>query len=527
MSRTITWILILAATVETTFAQQKPNVILMLADDMGYSDIAAFGSEVPTPNIDRLVGRGTTFNQFYNGARCCPTRASLITGLYAHQAGVGYMTRDWGEEGYQGHLDDEARTAAEMMQANDYSTFMVGKWHIGNVQNEQTPYNRGFDRSWWRYGRVDYFNTRKMVLENGEPWSTTDPNYYLTDYTGNYANKYIEEFADERKPFFGYVAWDACHWPLQAKEDYIQEFLPVYKSGWDAIRQKRVANQLKLGLIDPQWNIPGRDPAAPAWSGLSESDQKKWTRKMATYAAQLKSLDENIGKILDKLDDLGIADNTYIMLLFDNGACPEAIGWNEQNLIGSADSYTAYNLPWANVSNTPFRTYKHFLNEGGISTPFIIAGPGIQNQRTDAVGHIIDVVPTILDLIDGEYINDPAVKSLVGKSLAPVLEQGDPNGREWTFWEHEGNRAVRYGNWKLVSRYENDTLYYKRWHFPTAPRSKEWELYNLEEDRTEMNELSAQYPDLVNQMIARWKEWADEAGVAENVASYDGFLKTK
>lgn len=511
----------------SSFAQQRPNVILMLADDMGYSDIAAFGSEVPTPNIDRLVDRGTSFTQFYNGARCCPTRASLITGLYAHQAGVGYMNQSWNEDGYQGHLDDQARTAAEIMKSNDYRTFMVGKWHIGNVKNHQTPFERGFDRSWWRHARVDYFR-RSGIMLDGKDWTTEDQHYYLTDYTGNYILEFIDESVKSEKPFFGYVGWDACHWPLQAKEQYIQEFLETYQVGWDLIRQQRITNQLELGLIDPKWSIPGRDPKAPEWSDLSPADQQQWTRKMATYAAQLKSLDENIGRVLDKLDELGIADNTYVMILFDNGACAEAIGWQEDSLIGGPDSYTSYNLPWANVSNTPFRTYKHFLNEGGISTPFIIAGPRIPNGvTTSAVGHIIDVVPTILDLTKSTFPNEKGVKKLEGQSLVPAFKQGAA-GREWTFWEHEGNRAVRFGDWKLVSRFEHDTTYFSRWHFPGAPRAQEWELYNLKDDRTEMNEVSGENPALVEQMQIKWQEWANRVGALQTITSYDGQeLKTK
>lgn len=501
---------------------KKANVILMLADDMGYSDISAFGGDINTPNIDRLFNQGIAFTQFYNGARCCPTRASLVTGTYAQQAGVGYMTKDWEEDGYRGHLDTDVVTLGEVMAANGYTTFHTGKWHIGNLKNEQTPVKRGFDKSWWRQGKINYFDASPgMIYLNDSTWTTQDTNYYLTDYTANFTMQFLEEAVASDKPFFGYVAWDACHWPLQAKDEHIKIFKDKYSQGWDEIRNERLKNQEKLGLISPEWKLNGRDEAVPAWEDEASEKQKRWSEKMAVYAAQLYSLDENIGRVMQKLEELGEDDNTYIMLLFDNGACAEAIGWKDTSRVGSPESYTSYNMPWANVSNTPFKSYKHFLYEGGISTPFVVFGPGLESGTTKAVGHITDVMPTILDLVNGHYINRNGIVPMQGESLVPALEKRTDEGREWVFWEHEGNRAVRYGDWKLVSRYVNDTVYFNRWHFPKSPRAQEWELYNIKEDRTEQFDVLETHPELVAKMKKKWEEWANKVGVIQGVSSYD------
>lgn len=503
--------------------ETPPNVIVMLADDMGYSDLSCFGSEVPTVNIDRLANEGARFTQFYNGARCCPTRASLLTGTYAQQSGVGYMTANWGEGAYQGHLSDDVLTMGEVMKANGYTTFHTGKWHVGNRKNEQTPSNRGFDRSWWRQGKVHYFDASPgMIYLDDSTWTTDDPDYYLTDYTGAYTIKFIEEAVAAGQPFFGYVAWDACHWPLHAKEEYISRYRERYRIGWDEVRQDRLRAQEKLGLLRPGWKLPGRDEAIPAWEDIPRADRGRWIEKMAAYAAQVHSLDENIGKVIRKLEHLGIADNTVIFILFDNGACAEAIGWRDQGMPGTPGSYIAYNMPWANVSNTPFRSYKHFVYEGGISTPMIMWGEGVPFAKVDAMAHIIDILPTILELTGGSYPSADNLHAPEGKSVLPLLSGESETIHEWLFWEHEGNRAVRYENWKLLSRFKHDTTYFKRWHFPKDPRDQEWELYNIENDRTEQIELSGQYPGLVEKMESRWQEWANQVGVIQGLGSYDG-----
>ncbi len=522
-SRLIAGLLPGAALFSCDQKETPPNVIVMLADDMGYSDLSCFGGEVPTVNIDRLANEGARFTQFYNGARCCPTRASLLTGTYAQQAGVGYMTANWGEGAYQGYLSDDVLTMGEVMKANGYTTFQTGKWHVGNRKNEQTPSNRGFDRSWWRQGKVHYFDASPgMIYLDDSTWTTDDPGYYLTDYTGAYTIKFIEEAVTAGQPFFGYVGWDACHWPLHAKEEHISRYRERYSIGWDEVRQDRLRAQEKLGLLRPGWKLPGRDEAIPAWEDIPRTDRGRWIEKMAAYAAQLHSLDENIGEVIRKLEHLGIADNTVIFILFDNGACAEAIGWRDQGMPGTPGSYIAYNMPWANVSNTPFRSYKHFVYEGGISTPMIMWGGGVPFAKVDAMAHIIDILPTILELTGGSYPSADNLHALEGKSVWPLLSGESETIHEWLFWEHEGNRAVRYENWKLLSRFKHDTTYFKRWHFPKDPRDQEWELYNIENDRTEQVELSGQYPERVKIMESRWQEWANRVGVIQGLGSYDG-----
>lgn len=523
--QSIPGLVLLAVALQACNQQEKapPNIIVMLADDMGYSDLSSFGSEIPTPNIDRLAYEGTKFTQFYNGARCCPTRASLLTGTYAQQAGVGYMTASWDEDAYQGYLDDDVVTLGEVMKMNGYTTFHTGKWHVGNRKNKQTPSKRGFDRSWWRQGKVNYFDASPgMIYLDDSTWTTTDPNYYLTDYTANYAMGFIDDAVNAGKPFFGYVAWDACHWPLHAKEEHISLYRGSYKAGWDRIRKDRLASQKALGLIKEEWQLPERDPSLPSWDSVAHGEKPRWTEKMAVYAAQLHSLDENIGRLLLKLEQLGVADNTVIMLLFDNGACAEAIGWKDQNQPGTPESYMSYNMPWANVSNSPFRSYKHFVYEGGISTPFIIWGKDIPQKQEEAMAHIIDIMPTVVDLSKGSYPITDGLNTMEGESIIPLLSGEKEQIHQWLFWEHEGNRAVRYGDWKLLSRFNNDTTYFKRWHFPKKPRKKEWELYNMKNDRTEQIELSAQHPELVEEMKSRWQTWAGRVGVLQGLGSYDG-----
>ncbi len=499
------------------------NIIVMLADDMGYSDLSCFGSEVPTPQIDRLGQEGATFTQFYNGARCCPTRASLLTGVYPHQAGVGYMTANWGDGSYQGHLNQEVLTMGEVMQRNGYTTFHTGKWHVGNHRNNQTPNARGFDQSWWRQGRVHYFDTSPgMIYLNDSTWTTDDPDYYLTDYTADYAIRFMEQAVESGQPFFGYIGWDACHWPLHAKEEHITLYRDQYRKGWDVLREERISAQRELGLLDDQWDLPGRDPALPAWEDIPADEQDEWVAKMAAYAGQLHSLNDNIGRITQRVEELGIADNTVILFLFDNGACAEAIGWNNPHTPGTPESYIAYHMPWANLSNTPFRSYKHFLYEGGISTPMLMWGGPVPEKKVTAMAHILDIMPTVVDLAGGEYPTDPAIPPMEGQSLVPLLQDDQQEVHDWMFWEHEGNRAVRYGNWKLVSRFAHDTTYFQRWHFPVEVRNQEWELYNVEDDRTELHELSAEHPDLVAEMSARWQTWANRVGVIEELKSYDG-----
>jgi arylsulfatase A-like enzyme len=498
----------------------RPNILLILSDDMGYSDIGCFGGDADTPVLDGMAKNGIRFSQFYNGARCMPTRASLLTGLYAHQAGIGHMAGKWGVPAYTGHLIDGCVTIGQVLQTAGYHTSQLGKWHVGGEKTGVTPWTHGFDRSWVREGKVHYFKHDIYKLD-GKDWTCPDPDhFYSTEEMDRQAVTFIEDARKQGKPFFMYAAYDAAHWPLHAKPEDIAKYRGRFKSkGWTNMRKERYERLVRFGLIDEKWPMSPRDPAVPAWNEVDDHDL--WDLKMAIYCAQIDSLDRSIGRILKRIKELGMADNTLVMFLQDNGACPEGIGSGGPNSKiepGPAESFMAYHMPWANVSNTPFKLYKHFTGEGGISTPLVAYWPkGISNpgRISHEVGHIIDIMATCVDVSGAEYpkkYKGSNIKPMEGLSLDPVFKTGTRKGHELLFWEHEGNRAVRKGKWKLMSRYENDTEYYKSWGYPKKPRKQEWELYDMENDRTEMTELSAKHPEIAKELVAEYQKWADRVG---------------
>ena len=500
---------------------RQPNIILIMADDMGFSDIGCYGGEISTPNLDRLAEQGLRFTHFYNTARCCPTRASLLTGLYAHQAGIGHMISDRGVPSYQGYLNNQCVTIAEALKPGGYTTLMSGKWHVGE-QRPHWPVDRGFDRCYGLIsGGSNYFKldgARQMVVDD-EPF-TPGEGFYMTDAFSDNAVKFIAEHTENEssrdKPFFLYVPYTAPHWPLHAWPQDIAKYRGKYMAGWDALRKERHARMIKMGLVDESWPMTPRDPDAPAWEDAGDKELEDL--KMAVYAAQIDRMDQGIGKILDKLREAGAEENTLVMFLADNGGCAEEIDipkgtprntWGDPDAPpGPATSFDSYGLPWANASNTPFRLYKHWVHEGGISSPLICRWPaGIKQSGaiTHEPGHVIDLMATCLDVAGVDYpdtYNDNRIKPLEGKSLRPVFESGRRQGHEAIYWEHEGNRAVRQGQWKLVSRYDK----------PQAKHG-DWELYDLEADRTETNNLATANPDKARQLAGLYQQWASRAEV--------------
>jgi len=502
------------------FAAQKPNIVLILADDMGYSDIGCFGSEIATPNLDKLASQGVRFTQFYNASRCCPTRASLLTGLYQHQAGIGDMVGDQGYPSYQGYLNTSSVTLAEALKSNGYTTYLSGKWHVGS-RTETLPRQRGFDRF---FGLVDgagsYFQ-RVPYRHNQEAprWMLDDANFdppadgfYMTNAIGDYALEFLEEEKNKPEPFFMYLAFTAPHWPLHALPEDIAKYRGKYLKGWDVLRQERFENLRKMGLIEPSVKLSERDAHAPEWNSLSDDEKQMWDLRMAVYAAMVDCLDQNIGRVMDQLEKMGELDNTMFIFLSDNGGCHEVIK-NSGNYLptraetGTPESFDAYEYPWANVSNTPFRMHKHWVHEGGISTPFIVSLPGKINsgKLVKQAGHIIDIMPTLLDFAGGTYpesFNGNRITPMEGISLKPALTGGKIKRSKPLCWEHEGNRAVRQDNWKLVSQYDTKNH-----------RFNNWELYNLTIDRSELNDLSEQQPELKKQLISEFEKWATRVGV--------------
>ncbi len=488
-------------------AAGRPNIVLIMADDMGYSDIGCYGGEIETPNLDRLAANGLRFTQFYNTARCCPTRASLLTGLYSHQAGIGHMVGDKGYPAYQGYLNDRCVTIAEVLKTAGYQTLMTGKWHVGNKRG-YWPLDRGFERfygsntstgSYFEIHKDSY--DRRLILDDKE----VEPpeKWYATDAYTDYAIDFIEAACGEDRPFFLYTAYTAPHWPLHALPEDIAKYRGKYRKGWDELRSERHRRMIELGIIEDRWPLSPR--GGKAWDSLSPAKQDEMDLRMAVYAAMVDRMDQNIGRIVRKLKERGIFDNTLILFLSDNGGCAEGGLWGfnrEGGPIGSPASYASYGLCWANASDTPFRRYKKWAHEGGIATPLIAHWPAVVESKGELVhepGHVIDIMATCCDAANAEYPRRYKGKQIVpleGKSLLPVLQGRSRAGHEAIHWEHQGNRAIRCGKWKLVSEHPG-----------------EWELYDLEQDRTELNDLAEELPDKVAELKAMYAQWAKRCGV--------------
>ena len=542
--------------VSSLAAAPRPNIILIMCDDVGYSDMGCYGSEINTPNIDALAQGGVRFTQFYNTARCCPTRAALMTGLYSHQAGIGHMTDDHSEKvgsAYTGELSKNAVTIAEALKTAGYSTYMTGKWHVTKVTNPKDaankhnwPIQRGFDRFYGTiHGAGSFFDPNTLTRDNTfiSPFDDAEyqpKEFYYTDAINDHAARFVTEHtkSSPEKPFFMYMAHTAAHWPMHAKEADIAQYKGKYDAGYDAIRAARVEKMKRLGLLDERWKV---SPQAGDWSKV---DDKAWeSRCMEVFAAMLDCMDQGIGRLVETLKKNGQYENTLILFLQDNGGCAEGMGrgpngkpradapslavlakdYLQPDMIpkqtrdgypmrqgkgvmpGGADTYIGYGEAWANVSNTPFREYKHWEHEGGISTPLIAHWPqGIAESRNGKLeaqpSHLIDIMATCVDLGGGAYpkeLNGNAIQPMEGVSLKPAF-QGEPLNRpQPIFWEHEGNRAIRIGDWKLVSKHRGG-----------------WELYDMTTDRTEMNNLAATQLDRVKDMSAQWDAWAKRVGVA-------------
>lgn len=510
---------------EAQTASAKPNVILILVDDMGYSDLGNYGSEIKTPNLDRLAKEGTRLREFYNNSICAPTRASLLTGQYQHKAGVGYFDVNLGLPAYQGYLNKESLTLGEVFRSGGYSTLMSGKWHVGSEDQSQWPNQRGFDKFYGILkGASNYFDTKPLpfgttpypvkMIRNNEELHPKDDSYYFTDEIGNNAVTFLEEQNKENKPFFLYLAFTAPHWPLQAKPVDIAKYRGKFDEGWDILREKRIQKLRESGIILPNQTISPRDPEVPEWDKLTYDEKQFWKAKMEVYAAMLDNMDQNVGKVLDKLKALKKDKNTLIIFIADNGAQG---GFNTYNPlrrglvrndgpVGSSGSFDYQEQNWAYLSNTPLQDYKNNMHEGGFSSPFIAWYPSkIKAGRIDkGTGHIIDLAPTFYELAGIEYpktLNGVNSNPLPGKSLLPVLfdNASEVNRGAPLFWERAGNRAVREGKWKLVSIYP----------------SYQWELYDLEADRGETNNVAAQNPGIVNNLSAKYFDWADKTGVVE------------
>lgn len=522
-------------------AAAKPNILVVLTDDLGFSDLGCYGGEIPTPNLDRLAAGGLRFSAFYTSARCCPSRAALLTGLHPHQAGVAEMTAYQPARGpaYLGRLSDQCVTLAEVLKPAGYSTWMVGKWHLG----APGPIGRGFD---------EYFGYQSLTAHSLDQWNAKlyarlpagrEPelklgkDFYATDAFNDYALEFLRQARDQpNKPWFLYLAHSSPHFPIQAPKESIDRHMATYRKGWDVLRQERFERQKKLGMFPAGMPLPPRSMVPtdsdaisngyggkpnPAWDSLDADRREDLARRMATYAAMVEHIDAGMGRILADLEKHGELENTLILFLSDNGACYEwgPFGFDGESRrgtttlyqgeelarLGQAGTHSSYGSAWANLGSTPLNMYKHFCHEGGLRSPLIVHWPAAIKRAgtwSNEPAHLMDVMPTVLAASGASYpaeANGKPVQPVEGVSLAPCFA-GDPLAARSLAFEHERARGLRRGEWKLV--------WGKR-----MPAKPDWELYNLTADPAEQHDLAKEKPELTKELAAEWLAWAKRVGV--------------
>ncbi len=514
-------ILSLVLSAASAFAA-KPNIVVILVDDMGFADLGCYGSEIPTPNLDALAANGLRFTQFYNTGRCCPTRASLLTGLYSHQTGVGHMMEDKGVPGYQGHLNDSCVTIAEVLKPAGYFTAMSGKWHVGQEKGV-APWTRGFDRSLNAAAGGFYYpeSDRAKLFLNGEEIANDDKrlpsHWYSTDLWTEFGLRFIDEARAEKKPFYLHLCYNAPHFPLQAPAEDIAKFRGKYKAGWGAIRDARFAKQHELGVIDTAWDKSPRPKEVKAWKDEPPEEQDRFDHLMATYAACVHHMDKAVGDLVAGLKQRGVLDDTLILFMSDNGGNAESGPEGRTKgdpTSGKSDWFCG--MSWAFVENTPFRLFKHFNHEGGISSPLIAhwpAGIKARNELRTQPAHLIDIMATCVEVGGAAYPAEFKGRPIVpmeGRSLTPAFA-GKALEREALYWEHEGNAAIRVGDDKLVR----------------FGKGGAWELYDMHADRTELHNLASAQSEKVKTLAARWEAWAERAHVKPYPKEGGGKKKTK
>lgn len=528
----------------------RPNILLIMADDLGYTDLGSYGSEIATPNLDSLADSGVKMTQFYASPFCSPTRAMLMSGTDNHLVGFGDMAElmlpeQRGKPGYEGYLNERVVPMAQVLRDAGYRTLMTGKWHLG-VPEQYSPAARGFERSYalvhggsshWSDGAgivaIDPAKPPKAIYrENGEE-VTLPKDFFSSDFFTSKLIEYIEADKDSGKPFFAYLAFTAPHWPLHAHDADIAKHEQRYKDGYDALRRERLERMKTLGLVAADTPVFEGHPSWPKWDSLSAEEKASESKRMAVYAAMVDNMDRNIGRMLDYLKKNGQLDNTFIFFLSDNGADGNSVydvartrEWIHKDMdnsiahIGKSGSYAEYGPGWAQVGSTPFRMFKSFMYEGGIAVPAIAWGPGVQGGTVkSAVAHVTDIAPTLFELAGTrhpgtEYQGKP-VLPLRGASMLPLLQ-----GREQVVhgadkvigWELGGRKALRKGDWKIVSA--------------NAPwGTGGWELFNVAEDRSESRNLAAANPQKLGELLVAWRDYVRETGTLEipNLANRPGY----
>ncbi|RDV27982.1 arylsulfatase [Alteromonas aestuariivivens] len=492
----------------------RPNIIVILADDLGFSDLSSYGGEVPTPNLDSLANHGLKFSQFYNTARCSTTRASLLTGMYPHKAGMGYLS-GYAPEGARGtlsYLHERAVTAADVLSEAGYFTAMTGKWHLGF--DRTPPQERGFQASLVLPAGGVYFpdqppfNKRlkgpSKIYLNGEKMAISDPrlgdNWYGTDLWTDWGIRFIQQARQSQQPFFLYLAHVAPHFPVMAPQETIEKYRGKFMAGWSKLREARYQRQIELGLIDKSWPLTEISPDVPEWDSLSQQDKERFDHMMAVYAASIEHIDSSVGRLTHYLEEQGLLDNTLILFMSDNGPSAESgpNGVAAGNPLGGPDSRLVMGQSWASLSNTPFQLYKHYTHEGGIATPLIAHWPaGIEKPQNKGFettpAHVVDILPTLVDISGAHYptiYRNTEILPMNGVPLTPLFQGKSLSRNEPIFFEHEGNRAVRSDKWKLVSRLQGP-----------------WQLFDMTQDRTETEDLFADYPQIAQSMILQYEKW--------------------
>ena len=523
----------------------RPNIVILFADDLGYSDIGCFGGEIETPNLDRLAAGGVRFSQFYNTARCCPARACLLTGLYPHQAGVGMMVYRNSGDGYLGYLNERCVTFAQVLGAAGYQTMMAGKWHTGHLPQSR-PEVRGFERftgvylhvdSYWKVLRnCDVYRDGKLLIpaqENPVNPYHPDREFYTTDFFTDAALDYIDRgLENEEKPFLLHVCYNSPHFPLEAPDELIEKYRGRYTAGWDELRREKLVRMKQMGLLPGKQRLPEvksnvgeKVPGLPfkmlvdgdrlpEWDSISPEDQLELDFRRAIYAAQVDRMDQNIGRIIDRLEQRGALDNTLVMFFSDNGCSGELglYGMNWPNY--KSTNYDEWRKAsgwsisqgqcWAAYSNTPLRKFKQYVHEGGIASSFIAHWPkGIAGEGrivTNQVFHLVDIMPTLCELAGAEYPGEFQGRQITpapGISMVPYWKGDVQEPQQRTlYWQHLNHSAVRDGNWKLVTLNDRD--------------QSQWELYDLSEDRSETDNLAAEHPEIVARLSRKWRTWAKD-----------------
>ncbi|HUT14259.1 MAG TPA: arylsulfatase [Thermoguttaceae bacterium] len=488
----------------TTMAQaaKGPDVVIIIGDDIGYSDFGCYGGEIDTPNIDKLAAAGLRFTQYHTENMCAPTRATLLTGRY-------YI---------RGFSQGDNVTTAEVLSAAGYRTCMSGKWHCTDDRGgRDAPRNRGFDRFFGTPIGCGSFFAPLMLTRDGQPaehqWQN-DPDFYYTDAISDNAARYVRETPKDT-PLFLYVAYTAAHWPLHARPEDIAKYQGKYAMGWDKLRERRLARMKELGVVKPDVRLSPRHPQVPAWE--DEPNQAWQQRRMEVYAAQIDRMDVGIGQVIGALEETGRLDNALIMLTIDNGGCyveygatrkgsflnattrdgrPLTVGNRPDVMPGPEDTWQSYGYGWANASNTPLRLFKQFDHQGGIRVPLVVSWPEViadVGRTTDQVAHVIDLLPTALDAAGVAYpktFQDRPIAPADGKSLLPIFRSQQREGHDALFWKFAHGRAVRQGKWKLV-----------------AVDKLPWELYDLEADPAELTDLAEQMPEKVDELQKLWENW--------------------